>query len=479
MRNFFENYDLSSEIIDALNVLKYYEPTEIQKQVIPLALESKDIIGKSKTGSGKTAAFAIPLCERVIWDYNEPQILVLEPTRELTVQVKEEIYQIGRKKRIKVADLFGGFPIDKQIQTLKQKNHMVVGTPGRVHDHIRRGSLKLDRIKTVVIDEADLMLDMGFADDVELILGEISGEYQMMLFSATIGENVQELVDKYLNNPTEISIEEESDQQENGEIIQKCYRVSAENKYRDFLDILKSENPDHAMIFCGTKEMVNVLCRKLGRDKIKCGMIHGDIDQQDRIRTIDRFREGRIRFLIATNVIARGIDFDDLSHVFNYDFPTGKETYIHRIGRTGRNGASGTAVSLFTSEDENMKKQIEEFVGYNLPEYNLPTITAEEEKSFWKKQEHTPKIKKKKGSGFSKEIMKLAIGGGKKSKIRTGDLVGAISNIDGITSDDIGVIDVRASLSYVEIMNGKGEMVLEALQTKPIKGKVRKVRKST
>ena len=172
-------------------------------------MESKDIIGKSKTGSGKTAAFAIPLCERVIWDYNEPQILVLEPTRELTVQVKEEIYQIGRKKRIKVADLVGGFPIDKQIQTLKQKNHMVVGTPGRVHDHIRRGSLKLDRIKAVVIDEADLMLDMGFVDDVELILGEISGEYQMMLFSATIGENVQELVDKYLNNPTVISIEEE------------------------------------------------------------------------------------------------------------------------------------------------------------------------------------------------------------------------------------------------------------------------------
>lgn len=481
--NQFQQFQLSTEILDALDILKYITPTPVQLKVIPFALEFRDIIAKSKTGSGKTAAFAIPICESVKWEYNEPQVLVLEPTRELTVQVKQEIFHIGLKKRLKVPDLFGGFPIDKQLQTLRQKAHIVVGTPGRVMDHIKRGSLKLERIKTVVIDEADLMFDMGFAEEVEQILQHLRSSYNVMLFSATIDEKIQTIASKYMKNPVEINdiqdnTEMDAKDKESGKIIQKIYKVELEDKYDVFLQVMMKENPANAMIFCGTKEMVNVLCRKMQKDKIRCGMIHGDMEQKDRIRTIDMFREGRIRFLIATDVIARGIDFEKLSHVFNYDFPTGRETYVHRIGRTGRNGETGTAVSLVTPGDERMMGMVEEFLKETLPVYEMEAVQVDEKKLFWKTQQEQPDLKPRKGAGFVKEIMKISIGGGRKGKIRTTDIVGTISNIEGITSEDIGSIDVRESISYVLILNGKGNLVLEALQTKPLKGKVRKVRKN-
>lgn len=497
MTNQFESYQLSKEIIEALTILGYTKPTKIQREVIPFALQGRDIVGKSQTGSGKTAAFAIPLCEEAIWEENTPTALVLEPTRELTVQTKQEIFHIGRKKRLKVPDVFGGFPIDKQIQTLKQKSHIVVGTPGRVMDHIRRGTLQLSNIKSVVIDEADLMLDMGFADDVKQILDEIKTNPRVMLFSATIGEELEDMIEEYLKEP--IMVEIEVSQEEKGNIKEEVYEVSGVNsamqqsnlygsdltnelavqnkdKYQLFLRLLARENPDSCMIFCGTKEMVNVLCRKLRKDGVKCGMIHGDIDQQDRIRTVEGFREGRFRYLIATDVVARGIDFDNLTHVFNYDFPTGRETYVHRIGRTGRNGKTGIAISLVTNADEKMKKMVENYVGYELPIMEYVPVSKEEEQAFWKRQSEKAVLKKKKGAEFNKTITKLSISGGKKSKMRAVDIVGTICSIPNMVAEDIGVIDVRDSLTYVEILNGKGKTVLDALQEKTIKGKVRKVR---
>lgn len=470
----FSDYKLSDTIIEALTILGYTQPTKIQEQVIPLALEGRDIVGKSQTGSGKTAAFAIPLCEEAVWEDNLPTALVLEPTRELTVQTKQEIFHIGRKKRLKVPDVFGGFPIDKQIQTLKQKSHIVVGTPGRVMDHIRRGSLRLSNIKSVVIDEADLMLDMGFADEVREILKYVPQDRRMMLFSATIGEDITTLIEEYLVNP--VLIEVEQPREEVQAIEQMIYEVSMEEKYNKFLKILTRENPDSCMIFCGTKEMVNVLCRKLRKDGVKCGMIHGDIEQQDRIRTVESFREGRFRYLIATDVVARGIDFDNLSHVFNYDFPTGRETYVHRIGRTGRNGRTGIAISMLTDSDKKMKQMIETYVGYELPIVEYVPPTQEQEKRFQARQNEKLVLKKKKGAEFNKTITKLSIGGGKKSKMRAVDIVGAICSIPNVVSEDIGVIDVRESLTYVEILNGKGDIVLSALENKTIKGKIRKVR---
>ncbi|MDD3206061.1 MAG: DEAD/DEAH box helicase [Lachnospiraceae bacterium] len=472
----FTKFRISNEIIDALTILGYDEPTRIQERVIPIALSGRDIVGKSQTGSGKTAAFAIPLCELARWEENAPEALVLEPTRELTVQVKQEIYHIGRKKRLKVPDVFGGFPIDKQIQTLKQKSHIVVGTPGRVMDHVRRESLDLSHIKTVVIDEADLMLDMGFIDEVREILSHIPEKRTLMLFSATIGKELEKLIQEYLHNPAFIEIEEMEEAK--ADIKQEVYETENEEKYGLFLKLLIRENPESCMIFCGTREMVNVLCRKLRKDGVKCGMIHGEIDQQDRIRTIEGFREGRFRYLIATDVVARGIDFDNLSHVFNYDFPTGKETYVHRIGRTGRNGNAGTAISLLTDEDKKMKQMIEEYVGYALPMEIFLEEQAGDAQQFWNRQKEKVVLKKRKGAGFHKTITRLSVGGGKKSKMRAVDIVGTICSIPDITAEDIGAIDVRDSLTYVEILNGKGKRVCEALQEKTIKGKLRKVRET-
>ena len=478
MKNQFSEYKISSEIVDALTILGYTEPTEIQKEVIPFALQGRDIVAKSQTGSGKTAAFAIPLCELSDWSENTPAALVLEPSRELTVQVKQEIFNIGRNKRLKVADVFGGFPIDKQIQTLKQKTHIVVGTPGRVMDHVRRGTLDLSKIKYLVIDEADLMLDMGFIDEVSKIIEKIPSKRVIMLFSATLGESLENLIEKYMTNPETITIESETETVD--EVDQTIYEVTGDKKYDAFLSILIKENPESCMVFCGTRDMVNVLSRMLKKDGVKSGIIHGEIDQSDRIKTIEGFREGRFRCLIATEVAARGIDFENLTHVFNYDFPTGKEAYVHRIGRTGRNGNSGKAISLITNYDKSMRDMVEEFIHMKIKDAQVPSRKdlkeSKAEKAFWDRQNEKPVLRAKKGAGFNKTITRITISGGKKAKMRAVDIVGTVCSLDGVEADDIGIIDVRDSLTYVEILNGKGKTVLDALQEKTIKGKLRNVR---
>lgn len=472
--NQFKQFKISEPVLEALTLLGYLEPTEIQKQVIPFALQGKDIVAKSQTGSGKTAAFGIPLCELTEWDENSPQALVLEPTRELAVQVQQELFYIGRRKRLKVPAVFGGFPIDKQIQTLKQKSHIVVGTPGRIMDHIRRQTIALDKIRFLVMDEADLMLDMGFLEEVKLIMKELPKEKSILLFSATLGEGIQNLIQGGMKDPISILLEES--ELETAQIEQFAYLVNSEQKYRHFVNVMIQEKPTDAMIFCGTREMVNVLYHKMKRDHIRCGMLHGELEQRERLKTIEEFREGRFHYLIATDVAARGVDFEKISHVFNYDFPTGKETYVHRIGRTGRNGESGKAISFVTSEEETMKRSVEAFVGIKLPFQVLPSPEKEAENQFFSKQSVILPLKAKKGAVFNRTIVRLMIGGGKKSKMRAGDIVGTICDIDTITAEDIGIIDIRDSLTYVEILNGKGKMVLEALQEKPIKGKIRRVK---
>ena len=470
----YENMNLSQEMKQALKILHYEKPTEIQELMLPSIMEGLDLIGKSHTGSGKTAAFGIPICEKVRWEENLMQALILEPTRELTVQVKEELFHLGRTKRLKVADLFGGFPIDKQIQTLKQKNHIGVGTPGRILDHLERGSLDLSKLNILVIDEADLMLDMGFLEDVEKIVRSLKQKVQILLFSATIGEQLDTFISYYMKDAKKIQVETE---QESLAIIeQRLYQISeSDEKYDLFLKVLIKENPDSAMIFCGTREMVNVLCRMLARDQIQAGILHGEIDQQDRIKTIEQFRRKKFRFLICTDIAARGIDFERLSHVFHYDFPTGRETYVHRTGRTGRKGNVGTSISFVTNEEQRMLQMTEQFLGYQIPVALLVEPTEYEEKAFYKKQKEKPEYVEPKGAGYQNVILRLSISGGKKSKMRAQDIVGAICSIEGIQVMDIGMIDVRDSLTYVEIGNGKGKTVLEALQNKTIKGKLRKV----
>lgn len=473
MKNQFQTYQLSNEILEALTLLGYKEPTEIQQDVIPVALAGRDIIAKSQTGTGKTAAFSIPICENTQWEENLPQALILEPTRELAVQVKEEIFYIGRKKRLKVPAVFGGFPIDKQIQTLQQKSHIVVGTPGRVMDHIRRGSLNLEKVKYFVIDEADLMLDMGFLEDVKQLMDRIPASRQMMLFSATLGEEVKDLAEESMKNPVEI-VKEETEETVS-EIEQFFYEAELEEKYDVLVSLLIQENPQQCMIFCDTREMVNVLYRKLKRDHISCGMIHGELDQRERLQNIQNFRTGRFRYLIATDVAARGIDFEEMPLVINYDFPKGRETYVHRVGRTGRNGNIGKAVSLISSEETRMFKTVQAYIGKEIPVKNIPKRSELDEKRFWAEQKKKAVPKAQKGDALEQAITHLVIGGGKKSKMRAVDIVGTLCNIDGMNASDIGIIDVRDSVTHVEILHGKGDMVCQVLQKKPVKGKVRKV----
>lgn len=452
------------------------KPTNIQQEVIPPMLAGKNIVAKAPTGSGKTAAFAIPICQNVRWEENAPQALVLEPARELAVQVSQEMFHIGRKKRLKVPAVFGGFPIDKQIRTLKQKSHIVAGTPGRVMDHIRRETLKLSNVQWLVIDEADLMLDMGFIDEVKQILSLVPADCRISLFSATLKPEIRELADEFISEV--VLVMQEAKEEQAPAITEKIYFTGQESKYDTFLDVLMDENPQSCMIFCGTREMTNVLFQKLRRKQIFCGMLHGDMEQRERLKTVDAFRRGGFRFLIATDVAARGIDFEEISHVVNYDFPTGKETYVHRIGRTGRNGNSGTAVSLVTENDQRMLKQVETYLGRELPVTEPPVIGDEKERAFWKFQRIKAERKPEKGEALNEGITRLSIGGGRKSKMQAGDIVGTICSIEGLEASDIGIVDIRDSISYVEILNRKGNQVLDYLQTKPMKGKVRKVRKA-
>lgn len=474
----FLKYPLDKSMQESLEILGYKEPTLIQQMVIPAVLDGHDVVGKSQTGSGKTAAFAIPICQNIVWEENQPQALILEPTRELAVQVQEEIFQIGRRKRIKVPVVFGGMPIDKEVLTLKQKSHIVVGTPGRVLDHLKRNTLSLSGIKYLVIDEADFMLDMGFLEEVESIIQSVEKKPIMLLFSATLGEHLERLTRMYMQNPERLVTEASSEMAEGLEEI--AYIVEKEDKFLVLCNLLTVENPEEAMIFCGTREMVNTLYEKLRRKRIRCGMLHGGMEQRERLYAIGDFRKGKFPYLITTDVAARGIDFPNITHVFHYDFPTNKENYVHRSGRSARNGKMGKTISLLDKEELPYKKMVETFTGNQIPVGELPSETEVERQraAFQKKQKRKVQERKGKGAAFSATIMSLAIGGGKKSKLRAGDIVGAVCSIPGVSQEDIGVIDVRDSITYVEIQNGKGSQVLKGLQNKTIKGKLRKVRQS-
>ena len=343
-------------------------------------------------------------------------------------------------------------------------------------DHLGRESLNLEKVRWLVIDEADLMLDMGFIDEVKKILSMVPTDCRISLFSATLKPEIQELVDEFIPDMTIVM--QSATNEQVAAITEKLYFADQENKYDTFLEILINENPQSCMIFCGTREMTNVLFQKLRRRRIFCGMLHGVMEQRERLKTVDAFRRGCFRFLIATDVAARGIDFEQITHVVNYDFPSKKETYVHRIGRTGRNGKCGTAISLVTEEDKRMLRQVEEYAGRQLPFTELPVLDEEKEKTFWKSQHIKVEVKPKKGTALNKGITRLTIGGGRKSKMRAGDIVGTICSIEGIEADDIGIVDIRDSLTYVEILNCKGDQVMECLQAKPIKGKIRKVRRS-
>ncbi|WP_226672540.1 DEAD/DEAH box helicase [Rossellomorea aquimaris] len=471
----FKDYQLSEEIVKALSGLGYEAPTEVQTKVLPLALEKKDLVVRSQTGSGKTASFGIPLCEMVEWEENKPQALILTPTRELAVQVKEDITNIGRYKRIKAAAVYGKSPFHRQKLELKQKNHVVVGTPGRVLDHIEKGTLPLDKLSYLVIDEADEMLNMGFIDQVEAIIQELPTDRVTLTFSATLPEDVETLCHKYMKKPVHIEIKATGITTD--KIDHAVIEVREEDKLSLLKDVTTVENPDSCIIFCRTKENVDTLCEELDRSGYPVDKIHGGMIQEARFEVMDDFKRGDFRYLIATDVAARGIDIESISHVINYDIPMEKESYVHRTGRTGRAGQAGKAITFCTPYEEKFLGEIEAYIGFVIPKLEAPTeeAVAKGKNDFERKLEEEPDFKMDKSEQLNRDIMKLYFNGGKKKKIRAVDFVGTIAKIDGLTADDIGIITIQENLSYVEILNGKGPLVLQVMKKTTVKGKLLKV----
>ncbi|MCQ6274814.1 DEAD/DEAH box helicase [Bacillus sp. V3B] len=475
----FEDYHLSDEIKRALTVLKYETPTEVQRNVLPLAMDKQDLVVKSQTGSGKTASFGIPICEMLEWEEKKPQALILTPTRELAAQVREDITNIGRFKRIKAMAVYGKEPFARQKEELKQKTHVVVGTPGRVMDHIEKGTLILDQIKYLIIDEADEMLNMGFIDEVEAIINELHVDRVTMVFSATLPKDVENLCHKYMKNPTHIEITTTGVTSDT--IEHRLIEVKEEEEKISLLkDVTVVENPDSCLIFCRTKEHVNTVFAKLEASHYSCERLHGGLEQEDRFTVMDGFKMGNFRYLVATDVAARGIDIDNVTLVINYDVPMEKESYVHRTGRTGRAGNQGKAITFATSYEGKFVRAIERYIGFEISKMEAPLQeeVAAGKAAFEEKVGGRRTVKNNKTARINQDIMKLHFTGGKNKKMRAVDFVGTIAKIPGVTADDIGIITIKDNLSYVDILNGKGSLVLQAMENTTIKGKKLKVSKA-
>ncbi|WP_106450073.1 MULTISPECIES: DEAD/DEAH box helicase [Trichococcus] len=475
----FEDFAISEEIVTALKALRYFKPTQVQQEVIPMTLKGKDIIVESQTGSGKTVSFGVPLCESVNWEENRPQALILVPTRELALQVKEDITNIGRLKRIKATAVFGKTSFDTQKSELRQKSHIVVGTPGRVLDHLQKGTMKFDKIRYLVLDEADEMLNMGFIEQVEAIIDFLPKQRQTLLFSATMPNEVVRLASFYMKNDR-VSVKMESDEASKPKILQSFIRVQESGKPKQLLDLLTVENPDSCIIFCNTQEAVNGLYTFLSKAGLPIDKMHGGMVQDDRTAVMEDFRKGRLRYLVATDVAARGIDVDNVTHVVNYDVPEEKESFIHRTGRTGRAGKTGIALTLVTPNEERSWQAVQDFAQQEITEINPPSarFVQHHKATFEKKLQERPVIKQARNRELNKDITKVYFNGGKKKKLRAIDFVGTLTNIPGIDADDIGIITIQENVTYIEILNGKGPFVISEMQNRTVKGKALKVHKA-
>lgn len=488
----FDSFKLSQEIAKALHMLGYVQPTPVQQLVLKhyrlnshspegkhqLSHNGQDICVKAKTGSGKTAAFGIPICERVDWNMNQPQALILVPTRELAVQVSEELNLIGKFKRLKVVTIFGKMSIAEQELSLKQKTHIVVGTPGRVYDLIQRGSLSVEELRTVVIDEADELFFIGLREQVESILTSIQTRHTTMLLSATLNDEVIELARKYMEQVTVLEVEETNEMIPS--IDQSAIFVEGRNKEEVLDYILMDKNPDSCIVFANTQEAVDNIFKIMKAKGYPCQKLHGGMKQKERLRTMEQFKRKQFRYLLASDVAARGIDIKEVDLVINYDMAKGVENYTHRIGRTGRNGANGQAVTLYHEREEDRLKQMEEYTGQPI---NRVTLDYEKdwttkEKELREKLKMKQKEVGKKGENLNREITRIHINAGKKSKIRTCEIVASICGIEGVVAEDIGVIEITETATFVEILNQKGALVLSELPKKTIKGRNRKVNKA-
>ncbi|AET70683.1 DNA/RNA helicase, superfamily II [Desulfosporosinus orientis DSM 765] len=368
----FTDLGLSESIIRSIINMGFEETTPIQEQTIPIAMEGRDLIGQAQTGTGKTAAYGIPLIERIVGQSEHIQGIVLAPTRELAVQVAEELNKIGQYKRIHALPIYGGQGIEWQIRALKKRPHIIVATPGRLMDHMRRKTIRLNDIKILVLDEADEMLNMGFLDDIETILKEVPEERQTLLFSATMPRQIQNIAHRFMQEPQLISIKATGVTV--SDIEQHYVEVTERLKFDVLSRILDIQSPELSIVFARTKKRVDELAEALSKRGYSAEGIHGDLTQNKRDSVLRQFKDGTIEVLVATDVAARGLDISGVTHVFNFDIPQDPESYVHRVGRTGRAGKSGLAITLVTPREIGMLRLIESVIKRRIVRKPIPTI---------------------------------------------------------------------------------------------------------
>ncbi|OMH25287.1 ATP-dependent RNA helicase DbpA [Motiliproteus sp. MSK22-1] len=453
----FASLKLPKAQLENLNTLGYQQMTPIQAKSLPSVIAGEDLIAKAKTGSGKTAAFGIGMLESINPRFFAPQCLVLCPTRELSTQVATELRRLARyRQNLKVLTLCGGQPIGPQIGSLAHGAHIVVGTPGRIADHLRKKTLDLANIRTLVLDEADRMLDMGFIEAIEGILVHTPDNRQTLLFSATYPEQIRILSQNFQSSPVEVSVESVHQQTQ---IQQFFYSVNADNKLKTLIDLLGHFRPVSTAIFCNTKQRCNDVSEFLQQQGYYALALHGDLDQKERDQVLVQFSNQSSSILVATDVAARGLDIDDLAAVINFELSRQADVYVHRIGRTGRAGKEGLALSLYSDSESYKLAMIEEYIGQD-----VIRKTSDELKSA---SRDIPKPR----------MTTICVGAGRRQKVRPGDILGALTGDAGIAGDQVGKINVFENWTYVAITKKFAEKALGRLINGKIKGRKFKVRK--
>ncbi|STX52329.1 ATP-dependent RNA helicase [Legionella busanensis] len=454
----FSLLPLRKELLTNLVSLNYKDMTAVQKQSLPVMLQGLDVITQAKTGSGKTAAFGLVLLNLLNINWYAIQSLVICPTRELAEQVTQALRKLARTlPNIKILNLSGGIPMTSQTESLKYGAHIVVGTPGRLQKHLTKGSLSLQNLKLLVLDEADRMLDMGFFNAIQQIISHTPLKRQTLLFSATYPPQIKELASKFLCNPQIIVIEEEK----TDTTIEQCFFEVARqaDKFSLLKTLLLHHQPSSTLIFCNTKEQTSELTSLLAKEGFYAMALHGDMDQSERDLTLIRFANYSCPILVATDVAARGLDIEELAAVINYDLAFEPEVHIHRIGRTGRAEKSGKAFSITTPADASRLLLIEEQLGFPLPWGDIN------------------KLNKKSESFNPPQMVTLSLTVGKKDKIRPSDIVGTLTKGAGLAYDSIGKINIATFNSYVAIVQEQADKVCHYLQTGKLKGRKVGVRK--
>ena len=467
----FAALGLSPTLCQVVAELGFAAPTPVQARAIPLLLAGRDLIGQSTTGSGKTAAFALAILQKLKRGKRHPQALVLCPTRELCAQVARDFRKLGRREAdVQVLIVSGGQPMKPQLAALELGVHVVVGTPGRALDHIVRGSLDLSGVATIVVDEADRMLDMGFGEEMEKILSGAPKPRQTVFFSATFPRSIDAMIKAHQQNPERLKVGE-SDGPKNL-LRQLAYVVDdqkGQGRLGTLLAILRANPPESAIIFCNFKATVARIEEALSAAGVSSASLHGGLEQKERDFVMAKFRNHSIRVLVATDVAARGLDIEGLDLVVNFELPFQPEIYVHRIGRTGRAGKPGTAVSLVGPQDRDKVKAIEAAIGLRLERQATPSADLEDAKA-----DDAPTSKPSMVADATMET--LYISGGRKDKLRPGDILGALTGeAGGFQGSDVGKIEIHDRFSYVAIAKGSADRAIQQLGAGRIKGKKFKV----